>query len=108
MMKAQTWCTAKLFLSLAVVTLVMLTSCQGQAREKVRFSSPCSDVVDPWTPMSQDERTEACRELISSKAAELRDMGFEAQDCQVIKAEVQECGIGTELACTYTCGNTVE
>jgi len=58
--------------------------------------------------MSQDERTEACRELISSKPAQLRDMGFEAQDCQVTRAKVQDCGTGTELACTYTCGNKTE
>jgi hypothetical protein len=136
-MNAKTWSGATLLIALVIVTLATLVSCQGKATEvpsplepssqdtsgdvqpptespsqgrpgEVQLSSPCSDIVDPWTLMSQDERTEACRELISSKAAELGDMGFEPQDCRVTKAEVQECGIGTELACTYTCGNTAE
>jgi hypothetical protein len=100
-MKTKIWIRAILFIALTVVTLV---SCQGKS-EKVLFSSPCSDIIDPWTPMSQDERIDACQELISSKAAELEKMGFEPQDCQVTKAKVQDCGIGTELACTYTCSD---
>ena len=132
-MNVRTWSGATLLVALAIVTLATLVSCQGEATEvlsppepssqdvqpptespsqgrpgEIQFSSPCSDIMDPWTPMSQDERTEACRELIISKAAELGDMGFEPQDCRVTKAEAQECGIGTELACTYTCGNTAE
>ena len=121
-MKAQTWRGVTLPIALVMVILAMLASCQSQARdapcatkgagqissEEVQFFSPCSDVVDPWTLMSQDERIEACRELIGSMTAELGDLGFEAQDCEATKAEVQVCGIGTELACTYTCGSTAE
>jgi hypothetical protein len=62
------------------------------------------DIVDPWTPMSQDERIEACQEILIEKTEELKKVGFEPQDCQVTEAQVQECGIGTKLACTYTCG----
>jgi hypothetical protein len=121
-MKAQTWRGVTPPVALALVILAMSTSCQGQAgdppsategpgqirSEEVQFTSPCSDIVDPWTLMSQDERIKACRELIGSKTAELGDEGFEVQDCQVTRAEVQECGIGTQLACTYTCSNTAE
>ncbi len=56
--------------------------------------------------MSQDERIEACQEIIGEKAAELEKMDFELQDCQVTQAKVQDCCIGVELTCTYTCGDT--
>ena len=53
--------------------------------------------------MSQDERIEACQELLSSKTTDLESMGSEPEDCRVIKAEVKDCGIGVELVCTYSC-----
>jgi hypothetical protein len=105
-MKTKTWIGAVLLITLTIVALATL-SCQDKSGE-IQFSSPCSDIVDPWTRMSQDERIEACQELISSKAAELEKMGFELQDCQVIKAEVKDCGIGTQLVCTYTCSDAAE
>jgi hypothetical protein len=101
-----TWIGATLLIALIIVALATL-SCQDKSRE-VQFSSPCSDIMDPWTRMSQDEKIEACRELISSKTADLENMGFEPRDCQVIKAEVKDCGIGTELVCTYVCSDDAE
>jgi hypothetical protein len=102
--------TARLVSSLLIALIILAAvSCQSRSGDKskeVQFSSPCMDIIDPWTPMSQDERIEACQEIIAEKAAELEKMGFEPQDCQVTKAEVQDCGIGTELACTCTCGDT--
>jgi hypothetical protein len=106
-MKAKIWIGVILFIALVIVASATLVSCQDKSG-KVQFSSECSDIIDPWTRMSQEEKIRACQELISSKTAELEKMGFEPQDCQVTKAEVKDCGIGTQLLCTYTCSDTAE
>lgn len=103
-MKAKIWIGATL---LIIVALAILVSCQDKSRE-VQFSTGCSDIVDPWTLMPQDKKVEECKELMSSKTANLENMGFEPQDCQVTKAEVKDCGIGVQLACTYKCGDNAE
>jgi hypothetical protein len=105
-MKIKTWVIAGLLIVLIILALVSCQSGSGDKSKEIQFSSPCSDIVDPWTPMSQDERIEACQGIIGEKAAELAEMGWEPQDCQATRAEVQECGIGVELACTYTCTDT--
>ena len=131
-MKTKTWIGATLLIALVTLTLAALVSCQngsgagnrskdmtptqesspadhsGIGEEKVQFSSPCMDIVDQWTAMPHDERIVACQEILGKKAEELAKMGFEPQACQVREAEVQDCGIGTELACTYTCGEAAE
>ena len=132
MVKTKTWLGAVLLIALVTVAAIALGSCQrgsepsdrseemrptgesspadhsGTEERQVEFSSPCTDIVDPWTAMPEDERIVACQEILAEKAKELAKMGFEPQVCQVTEANVQDCGIGTELACTYTCGEAAD
>jgi hypothetical protein len=97
-----------------MLAVLLLAGCGGAQPEptatpmpsgEVQFSTGCDDEADPWTPMSQEERMGECKELISSKTADLEKEGFEPKDCQVTKAEVQNCGLGIQLVCTYMCGD---
>jgi hypothetical protein len=108
-MRAKTWIGTALLVALAAAAATALGSCQrGSGDSAVQFSSPCTDVVDPWSLMSQDERIEACQEILAENGEELKKLGFQPQDCRVTEAKVQECGIGTELACTYACRQETE
>lgn len=107
-MKAKIHIGEILFIALIVTAVLVLASCQDKSKE-VQFSTGCNDVFDV-TILPPDKKTETCKELISSKTADLESMGFEPRDCQVIEVEAENCepALGTRLVCTYRCGDNAE
>lgn len=73
--------------------------------KKVIFSTGCIDIADLWTDLSQDKKIEECNKILNQQTADLKNLGFEPKDCEVIKAEAKHCTkmLGTQLVCTYSC-----
>jgi len=72
----------------------------------VIFSTGCTDIADLWSNLSQDKKIEKCNKVLNQQTADLKNMGFEPEDCGVIEAEAKRCTegrLGTHLVCTYTC-----
>jgi hypothetical protein len=72
---------------------------------QVQFSTGCNDIIDV-SVLPQDKKIEECKRVISFKSADLEQMGFGVEDCQVVDVEARDCqpALGTELMCTYACG----
>ena len=70
-------------------------SCEfDYSEKKISFSTECVDIADMWTNLPQDKMIEECNIILNQQTADLKNMGFEPKDCEVIKAEAEHCTEG--------------
>lgn len=73
-------------------------------KEKVQFSTGCTDYWQAWSSLSKKELNEECFKVLDYHSVDLANMGFGSKDCRPAEVEIANCpGIGKQLLCTYSC-----
>jgi hypothetical protein len=73
-------------------------------KEKVQFSTGCTDYWQAWSSLSKKELNEECLKVLDYHLMDLENMGFGSRDCRPAQAAVANCpGLGRQLLCNYTC-----
>lgn len=73
-------------------------------KEKVQFSTGCTDYWQAWSSLSKKELNEECLKVLNYHSVDLANMGFGPGDCRPAEVRIANCpGLSRQLLCSYTC-----